>query len=71
MSVPLNLLIVEDSPDDTELWLRELRRGGFDVQSQRVETEADFLSQLDGAPDLIISDYTLPQFNGVTALALP
>lgn len=70
MSRPLNILIVEDSPDDVELLLHELRRSGFDAQWARVETEADFLARLDHPPDLILSDYSMPQFTGVDAVRL-
>ena len=66
----LRLLIVEDNPSDAELMLRELRRAGFDPESQRVETEADFLAGLDPEPDLILSDYAMPQFSGLKALEL-
>jgi CheY-like chemotaxis protein len=70
MGVPLNLLIVEDSPIDAELLVRELRRAGFEVQWQRVETKADFLARLQDAPDVIISDCAMPQFSGVQAVDL-
>jgi PAS domain S-box-containing protein len=70
MAGPLNLLIIEDSPDDAERMVRELRRGGFEVRWQRVQTEADFLARLENPPDLILSDYSLPQFTGVKAVEL-
>ena len=70
MGTPLNLLIVEDSPDDAELLLHELRQGGFDVRWERVETESDFLARLQNSPELIISDFSLPQFNGLKAVEL-
>jgi len=70
MGVPLNLLVVEDSQDDAALMVRELEQGGFDVFWRRVDTEADFLAQLTTPPDLIISDFSMPQFNGVKALEL-
>lgn len=70
MGTPLNLLIVEDSPDDAELLLHELKQGGFDVRSERVETEPDFLARLKNPPELIISDFSLPQFNGLKAVEL-
>ena len=38
MSTPLRVLIVEDSEDDAELSLRELRRGGYDPACERVES---------------------------------
>src|SRR5438874_2216964 len=66
----LRLLIVEDNPSDAELMLRELRRAGFDPEWQRVDTEADFLAGLDPEPDLILSDYAMPQFSGLKALEL-
>ena len=70
MNTPLNLLIVEDSPNDAELLLCELRRAGFEPQWQRVETEPDYLAALKKSPDLILSDYAMPQFNGLRALEL-
>lgn len=70
MGRPLNLLLVEDNPNDAELVLRQLDRSGFDVDWVRVETEADFLAALQRGPDLILSDYDLPQFSGLRALIL-
>ena len=67
MPTPLNLLIIEDSADDAELLLRELRRAGFDPKWQRVETEPEFRAGLKQAPDVILSDYSLPQFDGLRA----
>ncbi len=63
--------MVEDSEIDTMLMLRELRRGGFEPTSERVETAAAMGAALDEhAWDLIISDYALPQFGGAAALLL-
>lgn len=70
MGNPLHLLIVEDAPNDAELLVHELRQSGFDVRWERVETEADFLARLESPPDLIISDFSLPQFNGLKAVEL-
>lgn len=70
MAAPLQLLLVEDNPDDAELLNRALGRTGLEVQCQRVETEIDFLAALEHRPDLVISDYELPQFNGLRALQL-
>ncbi len=39
MGAPLKVLMVEDSEDDSELLVHELRRGGFDISWTRVETE--------------------------------
>jgi len=41
MATPLRILVIEDSQDDTELILQELRRAGFSPIWKRVETEAD------------------------------
>ena len=70
MPKTLQLLIVEDNPADAELVLRELTRAGFAPQWSRVETEADYLAALKKAPDIILSDYSLPQFSGLRALEL-
>jgi len=70
MSIPLNILIVEDVPDDAELLLAALRRAGFAPRSTRVDTAPDFLAELEKLPDIIISDYSMPQFNGLKALEL-
>ena len=70
MSHPLHVLILEDQPDDAELVLRELRRAEFDPNWLRVETEPDYLARLDPRLDVILADYTLPQFNALRALRL-
>ena len=71
MSKPLQLLIVEDSEEDVELILRELKRGNFDVTHQRVDTAPLMAAALEQKPwDLIISDYALPNFDGLAALEL-
>jgi PAS domain S-box-containing protein len=70
MKRPLQILIVEDNPDDADLVLSELRRAGFDPQGKRVETEADFLAEIKNSPDIILSDYSMPEFNGLRAVEL-
>lgn len=70
VSQQIRVVIVEDNPNDAELMLRELRRAGFDPDWQRVETEAGFAASLSPEPDLILSDYALPQFSGLKALQL-
>jgi two-component system cell cycle sensor histidine kinase/response regulator CckA len=67
---PLNVLLVEDNPADAELMTRELRRAGFDLRPQRVETEAEYLEKLSNRIDIILSDYQLPTFTGARALQL-
>jgi two-component system cell cycle sensor histidine kinase/response regulator CckA len=66
----MNLLLVEDSGDDAELVLRELRHAGIDPVWTRVETEVDFLAALQQKPDIILSDYSMPRFGGLRALEL-
>src|SRR6266853_1962921 len=71
MAEPLRILVAEDSETDAELVQRELKRGGLDFQSRRVQTEPDFRRELDEfRPDLVISDFSMPQFSGRTALAI-
>jgi DNA-binding NtrC family response regulator len=71
MSTALRLLILEDDAYDTELAVAVLKEAGYDCQWERVETQAEFLARLD-APDydLILADYNLPAFDGLTALEL-
>jgi diguanylate cyclase (GGDEF)-like protein/PAS domain S-box-containing protein len=67
----LRVLIVEDSPDDAELLIRELRRGGFEVFAECVDCAADMAAALDtGTWDVVISDYMMPSFSGMNALKL-
>ena len=69
---PLRLLLVEDSPDDALLVLRELKRGGYRVSHERVETAHDMRAALDegGEWDLVISDHAMPRFSAPAALEL-
>src|SRR5215468_6724098 len=71
MPKPLRVLIVEDSEDDALLIARELRRSGNEVVFERVETPNAMVAALDSQNwDLIISDYSMPQFGGPAALTL-
>jgi PAS domain S-box-containing protein len=64
-------LVVEDSEDDAQLVLRELRRAGYDVTWERVETAVTMRAALERQPwDFILCDYNLPQFSGLAALEL-
>jgi len=68
---PLRVLFVEDDPADAELELRALAAAGFACAWDRVDDESACVAHLEnGAYDLIISDYNLPAFNGLRALAL-
>src|SRR6267143_3396053 len=71
MSVPFRVLMIEDSEDDTALLVRELRRGGYDVTHERVDTPAAISSALNKEKwDLVISDHSMPHFSGAAALTL-
>jgi DNA-binding NtrC family response regulator len=71
MSTPLRILMVEDSEQDSRLFLRELRQGGYESQSLRVECAAELTSaQAAQEWDVIICDYSLPQFTGLDSLKL-
>lgn len=64
----LQILIVDDSPEDADLVHRELTRAGYDVRARRVETSNDTIDALaDGAYHLALCAYALPGFD---ALAL-
>jgi two-component system cell cycle sensor histidine kinase/response regulator CckA len=67
----LKLLLVEDSEDDAQLLLRELSRGGYAVEYERVEVAEEMTRLLkQGSWDLVISDYSLPRFDALEALKI-
>ena len=67
----VRLLLVEDTAADAEFALRELGRSGLEVESCRVETEEGLIQALATfVPDLVITDYRLPRFDGLQALRL-
>ena len=69
MSAKLQLVVVEDSVIDAELVARHLAKAGLDVVMHRVQTESELVSALhEKRPDLILSDFSLPQFSGLRAL---
>ncbi len=70
MAKPLTVLMVEDSESDAELLAFELSQAGFELKWTRVETEADYLAELRKGPDIILSDYSMPQFSGLQAAEL-
>ncbi len=71
MADELRVLVVEDSEDDAALVLRELRRAGWRVEAERVETAEAMAAALAARPwDLVLSDYALPRFSAPAALAL-
>jgi signal transduction histidine kinase len=64
----LRVLHIEDSELDHELVLAHLQRGGLNARARRVETEAQFRASLGDDWDVILSDFNLPGFSGLTAL---
>ena len=63
--------MVEDEPHDAEMAMRTLRKAGLECTSQRVDTEEAFLQALaECAPDVILSDFSMPLFDGMSALAI-
>jgi two-component system, cell cycle sensor histidine kinase and response regulator CckA len=71
MSIPLRALIVEDSEEDCELLLRALRRGGYEVAHERVDSSLSLQESLRSeAWDVVISDYSIPGFSGTAALKI-
>ncbi|HVM49086.1 MAG TPA: response regulator [Candidatus Acidoferrum sp.] len=71
MSQPLRVLIVEDSEADTALLQHELQRAGYALHCRQVQTGTEMRAALEGEPwDLVIADYRMPRFDGLSALAL-
>lgn len=68
---PFRLLMLEDNPYDAELIERHLRRSQLSFTVDVVDDEARFRAKLkDSAPDIILSDYSLPQFDGISGLRI-
>ena len=71
MNKELRILLLEDLPTDAELIQHELQRANLAFTTRRVETEKEFTAALGQfRPDLILADYSLPTFDGMTALSL-
>jgi len=68
---PLRVLLVEDSENDAALLELALQRTGFSTRCERVETAEDLTAALDRQDwDVVVADYVMPQFDGLSALAL-
>src|ERR1051325_1606051 len=70
MPAQLNLLLIENESSDVELLIQELRQSGFDPNWQCVQTETDFRLSLKASPDIILTEYCLPEFNIWRALEI-
>src|ERR1700704_7141439 len=71
MRHPLRILSIEDDPKDAKLIQDLLETEGIACEVTRVDTQAALLASLErGGIDLILSDYTLPSFDGISALKL-
>lgn len=70
MKNPIRVLIIEDNDNDAKLEIEELRRGGYDILFEQIETRKALIEALKIKTwDFIISDYSMIQFNGLEALA--
>jgi PAS domain S-box-containing protein len=71
MKTPLRILIVEDSEDDALLVIRQLKIGGYDIISERVDSSETMANALiERTWDIVLSDFTMPHFNGIDALEI-
>ena len=71
MKTSLRALIVEDSEFDAQMMVSMLRKGGYEVTSERVETESALRTALIGKPwDIVLADYNLPDFDARAALQI-
>jgi HD-GYP domain-containing protein (c-di-GMP phosphodiesterase class II) len=66
----LKALVVDDSSDDALLLVRELRRGGYDVESRFVATRQEVSAALQQAWDVVVIDHSLPGFGGLEAIGV-
>src|SRR6267378_2502985 len=71
MTERLRILLVEDLASDAELEMLELERAGLSVTHSIVDSEKSFVGALhEFAPEVILSDFSIPGFDGTTAVAL-
>jgi PAS domain S-box-containing protein len=71
MNTRIKILIFENDPNDLALIQYELKKGGLDYESVIVQTKKSFEDALRNFhPDLILSDYSLPSFDGLTAFRI-
>ncbi|HEY3145987.1 MAG TPA: PAS domain S-box protein, partial [Dongiaceae bacterium] len=71
MNRPLRALIIDDSADDAELVMRDLKREGYELSSERTDTAAGLHAALDAqAWDIVLCDFNMPRFSGLEALEI-
>jgi two-component system cell cycle sensor histidine kinase/response regulator CckA len=70
MGVPIRVLMVEDSEDDAALLLLLLRQGGYEVDSERVDSASGLGQALNKKWDIVISDHSMPHCSGSEALKI-
>src|ERR1035437_343330 len=70
MATPLRLLILEDNSSDAEAMLHALRRAGYDPIADRVETEQAYRDHLPSAPEIVLADVSMPEFDALHALEI-
>jgi PAS domain S-box-containing protein/putative nucleotidyltransferase with HDIG domain len=68
MKTPLKVLVLEDRPADAELVLYELKRSGYEFVHQRVDTQQAYRQAIEEPIDIILADFSLPQFDAMQAL---
>lgn len=68
---PINILFAEDLPTDAEMARCEISKGKIHFNYRLVDTEQEFRKELnDFNPDIVVSDYSMPSFDGMTALKI-
>lgn len=71
MTRPLRALIIDDSAEDSELLVRDLKREGYDLSTERTDTAAGLEAALDAQSwDIVLCDYNMPRFSGLEALRI-
>ncbi len=71
MKKEFRILMLEDNPHDAELIQQELSKGGLSFVSERVDTKEGFQKAIEASEaDIILADYSLLQFDGLSALTI-